>query len=144
MRQEGRAVGTAKESGWINWVVMASIVLFIAFAFKFLLPQGYSDDLSRIGQGKAAVVLVRDNQTVQSHDLLAVMDGIRGHYADEVEFMIVDHNTPQGSGFMVTHNAPRSNLVLLDAQGNAVKVVSAPQTERSLSQEIDTLLGGAK
>lgn len=132
------------KSSKTKWVVMIGILLFIGLSFKFLLPSGYSDDLSRIGKGRASVVLVRDNQTVQSHDLLAVMDGIRDHYADKVEFMLVDHNTPQGSGFMVTHNAQRTNLVLLDAQGNLVKVVRAPQSEESLSQEIDAMLGGAK
>lgn len=135
---------TASKSSKTKWVVMLSILLFIGLSFKFLLPSGYSDDLSRIGKGQASVVLVRDNQTVQSHDLLAVMDGIRDHYAGKVEFMLIDHNTPQGSGFMVTHNAQRTNLVLLDARGNLVKVVRAPQSEESLSREIDAMLGGAK
>ena len=135
---------TASKSGKTKWIVIAAILLFIGFAFKFLLPSGYSNDLSRIGKGRAALVHVRDNQTVQSHDLLAVMDSIRDHYADKVEFMLIDHNTPQGSGFMATHNALRTNLVLLDAQGNLVKVLSGPQSEESLSQEIDAMLGVAK
>lgn len=140
----GQSTPTASKSSKTKWIVILGILLFIAFAFKFLLPSGYSDDLSRIGKGQAAIVLVRDNQTVQSHDLLAVMDGIRDHYTGKVEFMLIDHNTPQGSGFMATHNAQRTELVLLDAQGNFVKIVRAPQTEESLSQELDAMLGSAK
>lgn len=139
-----QTTSTVSKSGKAKWIVIAAILLFIGFAFKFLLPSGYSNDLSRIGKGQATLVHVRDNQTVQSHDLLAVMDGIRDQYADQVEFMLVDHNTPQGSGFMATHNALRTNLVLLDAQGNLVKVIHAPQSEESLSQEIDAMLSGAK
>ncbi len=135
---------TASKSGRTKWIVIAAILLFIGFAFKFLLPSGYSTDLSQIGKGRAALVHVRDNQTVQSHDFLAVMDGIRDRYAGKVEFMLVDHNTPQGSGFMATHNAQRTHSVLLDGQGNLVKVMRMPQTEESLSQEIDAMFGAAQ
>lgn len=134
----------AGKSGKTKWIVIASVILFIAFAFKFLLPKGFSDDLSRIGQGRPAVVLVRDNQTVQSHELIDVMNAVRDQYEGKIEFLLTDHNTPEGSNFMAANDTTRATLVLLDAQGKRVKIVRAPQTAKNLAQELEGLLGATQ
>lgn len=131
------------KSGKTKWIVIAAILLFIGFSFKFLLPKGFSDDLSRIGKGQPAVVLVRDNQTVQSHELIDVMNALRDRYSGKVEFLLTDHNTPEGSSFMTANEATRATLVLFDAKGNRAKNLQAPQTEESLAQEIAGLLSVA-
>lgn len=135
---------TVSKSGKTKWIVIAGVILFIGVAFKFLLPRGFSDDLSRIGKGIPAVVLVRDNQTVQSHELIDVMNALRDQYAGKIEFLLTDHNTLEGSNFMAANETTRATLVLLDAQGKRVKIVHAPQTEASLAQEMDGLLGIAQ
>ena len=129
------------KAGKTKWIVIACVLLFLVFAFKFLLPSGYSDDLSLIGKGQPALVLVRDNQTVQSHELIDVMDGLRNRYVGKVEFLLTDHNTPKGETFMAENQASRATLVLLDAQGKKVKSLQAPQTKESLAQELDAVLG---
>lgn len=134
----------ASQSGKTKWVVIAGVIVFIAFAFKFLLPKGFSDDLSRIGKDRPAVVLVRDNQTVQSHELIDVINAVRGRYEDKIEFLLTDYNTPEGSKFMAANETTRATLVLLDKQGKRVKIVHAPQTADSLAQELDGLLGATK
>jgi thioredoxin-like negative regulator of GroEL len=134
-------ISAAYKSSKTKWVVLASVILFLVLAFKFLLPSGYSDDLSRIGKGQPALVLVRDNQTVQSHELIDVMDGLRKRYVGKVEFLLTDHNTPTGETFMAENQATRATLVLMDAQGKKVKSLQAPQTEESLAQELDAVLG---
>jgi hypothetical protein len=134
-------ISAAYKSSKTKWVVIASVILFLVFAFKFLLPKGFSDDLSLIGKGKPAVVLVRDNQTVQSHELIDVMNALRDRYAAKVEFLLTDHNTPKGETFMAENGATRATLVLMDAQGKKVKILHAPLTEESLAQELDAALG---
>lgn len=137
-------ITTASKSSKTKWIVIAGVLLFIGFAFKFLLPRGFSDDLSRIGKGKPAVVLVRDNQTVQSHDLIDVMNALRDQYSVKIEFLLTDHNTPKGETFMAENGTTRATLVLMDAQGNKIKILHAPQTEASLAQELDSLTGVAQ
>jgi hypothetical protein len=134
----------ANKSGKTKWIVIAGVLLFIGLSFRFLLPKGFSDDLSRIGKGQPAIVLVRDNQTVQSHELIDVMNAVRDQYAGKVEFLLTDHNTPEGSNFMTANEATRATLVLFDAKGNRVKILHAPQTDASLEQEISGLLGVAQ
>ncbi len=141
---EADQISEAYKSSKTKWVVIASVILFIAFAFEFLLPKGFSDDLSLIGKGKPAVVLVRDNQTVQSHELIDVMNALRERYSAKVEFLLTDHNTPKGETFMAENQTTRATLVLMDAQGKKVKILRAPQTEESLAQELDAVLGSSQ
>lgn len=126
----------------IKWVVAAFFVL-LAVVAVMNLPRGYSDDLSRIGQGKAAIVLIRDKNAVQSIDLMEVMNGIRDKYAGQVEFLLTDFDTPQGRSFIAANGASRVTLVLLDAEGKLVKVLYPPQTAESLQQEIAGVLRAA-
>ena len=123
----------------IKWVVAALFVL-LAVVAVMNLPRGYSDDLSRIGKGKAAIVLIRDKNAVQTFDLMEVMNGIRDQYAGQVEFLLTDFNTPQGRAFMAANEAPRVTLVLLGADGKKVKVIYPPQTAENLQQEIAAVL----
>jgi hypothetical protein len=130
----------ARKSGLIKWIVLASVALFLGLSFKFLLPKGYSDDLSHIGKGKAVLVLVRDNQTVQSHELMEMLENLRGQYEAEVEFLLTDYNTPKGKAFMQENDAGRVSMVLFNAKGVRAKILYPPQTPASLGEELDNLL----
>jgi len=119
----------------IKWAVFGLLVLLVAIVVMNL-PRGFSDDLSRIGQGKAAVVLVRDKNAVESMNLMNLLDSIRGQYAGRVEFLLTDYDTPEGRAFIAANNAAPITLVLFDAGGKQVKVLAAPQTAANLQQEI--------
>lgn len=143
MSQADKEAGDApapKRAGRIKWIVGGLFLLFAAAA-AMNLPRGYSDDLSRTGKGTAAVVLIRDKNTVQSHELMNAMDSVRGQYAGTVEFLLTDFDTQQGRAFIAANNAARATLVLLDADGNFVKILRAPQTAESLRQEISGSFG---
>jgi hypothetical protein len=126
----------------IKWIVAGLFLLLIAIVIMNL-PSGYSDDLSRIGRGQVAVVLVRDKSAVQSFDLMSELNGIRDKFAGRVEFLLTDFDTPEGRAFITANNAARATLVLFDANGKPVKVLSAPQTAENLQQEIAGILGTA-
>lgn len=124
----------------VRWIVAGLFVVLVAF-IVMNLPRGYSDDLSPIGTGKAAVVLVRDKNAVQSFDLMNVLDSVRDQFGGKVLFLLTDFDTPQGREFMAANHTGRATLVLLDTRGSPVKVLSAPQTAGNLTQEITALLG---
>ena len=138
--KEAEATTPSKRGGKIKWIVGGLFLLFAAAA-AMNLPRGYSDDLSRIGLGTPAVVLIRDKNAVQSFDLMSAMDGVRGQYNGKVEFLLIDFNTPDGRAFIEANKAARATLVLLDADGNRVKVLGAPQTAGSIQQEIADSFG---
>ena len=124
-----------------KWIVMGLLLLLVAVVVMNL-PRGFSDDLSHIGKGKAAVVLVRDKFAVQSFDLMEVMNGLRDQYAGQVEFLLTDSDTPEGRAFITANNAARVTLVLLDAEGRLIKVLYPPQTAESLRQELAAVIKG--
>ena len=61
MSQSKTKEGTSglKRGPWIKLAVAAMILLFVGISVMNL-PRGYSDNLSMLGKGKAAVVLIRD------------------------------------------------------------------------------------
>jgi len=142
MNQTEQNVGAAAKptrARKIKWLVAAFFVILAAVGVMNL-PRGFNDDLSLIGKGKPAIVFIRDKNAVQTFGLLEVMNDIRDQYAGQVEFLLIDFNTPQGQAFMKAKEASRVTLVLLDASGKKVKIIYPPQTAQSLQQEIDGLL----
>lgn len=135
VEQNSEAKTASKGSRKIKWIVGGILLLFAAAA-AMNLPRGYSDDLSRIGKGKAAVVLVRDKNAVESFNLMEVMNDLRDQYAGQVEFLLTDFNTPEGRAFITANGAARVTLVVLDANGNKVSVLYPPQTAESVKQAI--------
>ena len=132
----------ANGSGKVKWIVGGMLLLFAA-VIAMNLPRGYSDDLSRIGKGKVAVVLVRDKNAVQSFDLMEVMDAVRGKYDGQVEFLLTDSDTPEGRAFIADKGAARVTLVVLDGNGKTLDVLSPPQTAAGVQQAITVAIGAA-
>jgi hypothetical protein len=129
-----KAPGHARK---IKLIVVVLLLLLVATVIMNL-PRGFSGDLSRIGKGKAAVVLVRDKNAVQSFELMQVMNDIRDQYAGKVEFLLTDFNTPEGRAFISANGAARVTVVVFDANGNKVSVLYPPQTAESMQQVITT------
>src|SRR5262245_40071363 len=87
--------GSALRSSLITLGIIAAL-LVIAF---MMLPKGFSDDLSRIGQGVDVVVLTHNKEAVQSQELMTLMNKIRMDYAGRIEFLAVDIDTDPGKAF---------------------------------------------
>jgi len=141
MNQNVEVVTKPSRARVFKWTAVVLCVLLAIVVVAKNLPRGFSDDLSSVGKGKAAVVLIRDKNAVQTFDLLELMNGLRNQYAGKVEFLLTDSNTSQGKRFMKANEAPRVTLVLLDPSGKKVKVLFPPQTSESLQQEISALPG---
>ena len=122
----------------IKLIVIVLLLLLVAIVVMNL-PRGFSGDLSLIGKGKTAVVLVRDKNAVESFGLMEVMNGIRDLYAGKVEFLLTDFDTPEGRAFISANGAARVTVVVFDANGNKVNVLYPPQTAESMQQAISAV-----
>jgi hypothetical protein len=130
----------ANGSGKVKWIVGGMLLLFAA-VIAMNLPRGYSDDLSLVGKGKVAVVLVRDKSVVQSSDLLEVLNTVRDQYAGQVEFLMTDFDTAEGRAFIADKGAARVTLAVLDGDGKMASLLSPPQTAASVQQAITAAAG---
>jgi hypothetical protein len=140
--KETGAAGAPKRVQKTKWII-AGLLLLVAALIVINLPRGYSDDLSRIGKGKASVVLIRDKNAVQSFDLMTELNSVRDQFSGKVEFLLTDFDTAQGKAFIEANHAGEVSVVFLDANGHLVKVLYAPQSAGSLQQEISALLNGS-
>ncbi len=134
--------GVSGTSRKIKWTVAGLLLLLVAIVVMNQ-PRGYSDNLSQIGRGRSAVVLVRDKDAAESMQLMNVVNGIRDRYAGRVEFLLTDYDTPEGRAFMAANNAARITLVLFDPSGKAVKVLTAPQTAANVEKAIASITGAS-
>ena len=140
-KKQTGVVAVASPHRWkIKWAIVIFFVLVAIVAVKNL-PRGFSDDLSRIGTGHPAIVLVRDKNAMSSYDLIHVLNEIRDQYAGRVEFLLTDYDTEQGRAFIADHHAASVTLVLFDGGGKAVKILQTPQTAEKVKQEIAEVLG---
>lgn len=143
MNQEGtdkEGGNPARRSGMTKWIVIGFLLLITILAVMNL-PRGYDDDLSILGKGTPAVVLIRDKNAVQSFELMEVLNGIRSKYTGKVNFLLTDADTPEGKAFISASNASRVSVVLVDDSGKAVNVLYAPQSAESMQQAIAGSLG---
>jgi len=117
-------------------ILGASVFLILAF---MLLPKGFSDDLSKMGQGKAAVVLIHDKGSVRSLDLMTLLNKVRSDYSGKVEFFVVDIATREGRMFRQQQNDDSIVLVLFSANGAKLAAHSYGLGEAGLRSELDKL-----
>ncbi len=127
--------GVSVNSRMNKWIVACLLAVLVAIVV-LNLPHGFSDDLSLIGTGQPAVVLVRDKNAVESMALMSVVNSVRNQFKGRVLFLLTDYDTPEGRAFIAANNAAPITLVLFDAAGKQAKILAAPQTAESVQQAI--------
>ena len=116
------------------------IVALLVIAF-LMLPKGFSDDLSRIGQGTSVAVLTHNKEAVQSLDLMALLAKVRDDYAGQIDFLAVDIDTDAGKAFMEREQIGGSALLLFDPDGTRRGVLISVRDEQTLRAALDNAFG---
>jgi hypothetical protein len=90
-------------------------------------------DLSRIGQGKPAVVQVHDPNCPTCTALQRETRRAMAQFGEcDLIYLVADINQAAGQVFARRHNVPHVTLVLLDGQGRAVEVLSGMRSRAEL------------
>jgi hypothetical protein len=97
-------------------IVIVLVCLVFVLAVR-LLPRGFSDDLSMIGQGKAAVVLTHDKNSVRSMELMTLLNKVRADYSAGVEFLVIDIDSSTGREFIRRQGIAGVGLLFFDTAG---------------------------
>ena len=105
--------GSAIRTSLITLAVIAILLVLIVAK----LPKGYSDDLSKIGQGKNIVVLIHNKESTTSLTLVSYLDQVRGDYSDTLEFLMLDMQSPEGARFAQSLRLRGATLVPYLADG---------------------------
>lgn len=102
-------------------LVIAAVVAAVAFSVT-LLPRGYDTDLSQVGAGRAALVIVHDPNIVQSGNLMHALDRVRDEFEERLRFLVADQNLGDGRAFAAMHDLRAATLALFGADGDLLDV----------------------
>ena len=105
-----------------------------------LLPKGFSDDLSKIGQGSVVLVLTHDKNTVGGMVAMELLNAVRSDYEGKVDFLAVDVNTLQGQDFTRQQGVGAVVLVLFGPDGSRRDVLGADISEKELRSVLNAIL----
>jgi hypothetical protein len=113
----------------VSIILLVAVLAIIAYAFT-LLPRGYDTDVSRVGQGHPAAVLVHDHGIVQSMELMAALDAVRDEFESEMLLIVANPYHPDGEAFVEVHGLPPVALVRFDADGRLThRFIGTPDPE---------------
>lgn len=124
-----------------KWLIYSAIIVGVLALVWSQLPRSpYSTDLTRIGQGQAAMVLAYDIQSMGGMAVMGMMDELRDEYTDRIVFLVAPLGAPLGQAFGRRFAADNGSVVLFSANGTALSPVYTPQNTAELRDALQTLL----
>lgn len=127
-----------KRSIWPKLITFTLILLVIIVAVS-LLPRGFSKDTSLVGKGTNVVVLVHDNNVIQSTDTMVAMNEVRDEYEGRLEFIVADIMTPEGRAFADKYGLQPTALVFFASNGERLQTLYTPQIGESLRESLNSI-----
>ena len=106
----------------------------------YWMQVAHPTDLTLIGNGRPALVLAYDINSMGGMEVMKLMDAVRDDYTDRVEFLIADLGTPQGIQFAKRHNAINGTVMFYSAKGSYVRTIHVPPDTETLRYGLDEAL----
>jgi hypothetical protein len=115
-------------------IALGSTALIIALVVFMVgrLPPPYDTDLSRLGEGRPAAVIIHDHNTVDSIVLMQHLDELRAEYEPALLLLLADFHRPDGRAFAERYDLPRASLTLFDARGEQVQTYTRHREREDL------------
>lgn len=128
-----------------KWLIYLAIIgAVIALVWSQLPRSPYPTDLARIGQGKPALVLAYDIQSMGGMEVMGMMDDLRDEYAERIAFLVAPLGAPHGQAFGRRFGATNGSVVMFSATGSQVGGLHLPANTAELQKALDSLLAQAK
>lgn len=120
---------------WSGWYIALLIIAGIVFIITEL-PQGYSSDLSVIGKGKDAIILIHDSKSFPSVEFISRMNIIRDKYQEKAVFRIADIKDEEGKIFAQDKNVKPPSLILFAADGAELGTIDGKRSSEFILESI--------
>lgn len=121
--------------------ILIGLAAVVALIWRQLPSGAYPTDLTRIGQGRPAVVLAHDANHTGGFAAMELMNVVRGDHAGQVEFLVAHLGLADGQAFASRHGARDGTVLLFDGRGQRVGAVDQPQTAGELRQAMASAFG---
>lgn len=130
---------------WPRWSKFVLTALFMTSVGAFVwsqLPKGsYPTDLSRIGAGRATVVLAQDANYAGGMAVMELLNTVRGDYAERVEFLVAHLGMADGQEFARQHAAHDGTVVLFAGDGSRLQTLHQPKSADELRVALNQAFG---
>ncbi len=117
-------------------ITLVSVVLIGWVMWTYLGVKPMSKDLSVIGEGKPAVVLVYESYAPAGMEAMERLKKVRPELESHMHFRVAHIGTPEGDMFVRRHDAFDGVMVLFDGQGKVVRVTMVPHALDQLKMEL--------
>lgn len=128
---------------WGKWLIYLAFFGAMATLILSQLPAGaYSTDLTRVGDGRPALVLAYDISSTGGMEVMKMMDVLREEYAQRAHFLVADLGTPQGSSFAKRHRAINGSVMIYSADAKHLFTIHLPPNTETLRKALEQALSG--
>jgi hypothetical protein len=83
---------------------------------------------------------VHDKESIESQQLMSMVDSLRGEYAGRIEFVLADVNTRPGLEFARRHATKLAQLILFGPGGEKLEVIGNSRDATALQRTLDRLV----
>lgn len=118
-------------------ITLLCLLVIGAVLWQLLPKASFSSDLSQLGQGRPALVMLREIHVMGGERVMEDMLSIFPDYEQDMVFLVVHTGHPDGQAFSRQHNVRDGELVLFDGAGNALQRSDRPADADALRQFID-------
>jgi len=122
-------------------LILLSIVAVGALLWRQLPGAAYPTDLTRVGAGRATLVLTYDSRYVGGAEVMELMNGIRADYAGRVDFLVASVALPDAQAFALRHAARDGTVLLFAGDGRRVGVLHLPRNSDELRRALAQAFG---
>lgn len=117
-------------------IFLVSVILIGWVMWTYLGVKPMSKDLSVVGEGKPAVVLVYESYAPAGMDAMERLNVVRSELEPYIHFRVAHIGTPEGDMFVRRHEAFDGVMVLFDSSGEVIRVTMVPQSIDELKAEL--------
>ncbi len=133
---------TRQASRWVKWPLsLLAFGVVAALLWQQLPGAGYVTDLSRVGTGRATLVLAQDSNYVGGAEVMELMNVIRSDYAGRVEFLVAHLAMADAQAFAEHHAASDGTVLLFAGDGRRVGVLHHPRSQEELRSALTEAFG---
>lgn len=130
---QSSTVSRSASSRIVRALVVLVCLAVVGLVLWQMLPKStFSSDLSQVGQGTPALVMLREIHVMGGERTLAQMQMIYPEFQDQVLFLLVHTGHPDGVAFADTHNVSDGSVVLLNGAGNTIASMGRPDSAEDL------------
>jgi hypothetical protein len=117
-----------------------AIVLCLGVLLSGVIGTPISSDLSVVGKGKPALVLVYENYSPTGGEALNRLGDVKSDYESQIDFIVADLGVPEGRSFADRHRLVNAQALFLASDGRPHEAISVPADEGALRRLLDDKL----